>query len=298
MTSVGVSHQITAPFRADLTRVTISRRIEVDYKDRAVFHQLRRHIDHEWSSLSSVHWCTPEEVAALIQDAHERRQRVKGVLQAAYTNYLKALREAEKDSQRYRDGLSGTEPFGESVCLDSRRVYVVPPQFDKVDLPEDLKLPGSPGGPPKRASYRDREGRLCFVTRAFYLHPQAYQVTIIFSKEEARERLAKYEAEREAARKLPKYASAEDYRDKKAHFFSALALAGLPSKEDNCDFTFEPSVLEAVRQRVQEAECLLRSARVVKLETRGAASPTSASLPAAARPSALRLVHSATGTTS
>jgi hypothetical protein len=244
-----------------------------------------------------VHWCTPDEVAALIADATERRQHCRGVLQAAYTNHVKALGQAEKDSLRYRDGLSGTEPFGASDCPESRRVYVVPPQFCKVDLPEDLKLPGSPGGPPKRASYRDRDGRLCFVTRAFNLHPQAYQVTVTFSKEEARERRAKYDAEREAARNLPKYKSAEDYRDKKAHFFCALATAGLPSKEENCSFAFEPSVVEAVRRKVQEAECLLRSARIVKLEAKDVASLSQAPLQAAARPNALRLVHSAAGTT-
>lgn len=292
MTSIEISPQITVPFRADLTRVTINRRIEADYKDRAVFRQFGRPVDHEWSSLSSVHWCTPDEVAALIHDANERRQHVKGVLQAAYTNYLKALRQAEKESHQYRDGLSGTEPFGASEWHDSRRVYVVPPQFCKVDLPEDLKLPGSPGGPPKRASYRDREGRLCFVTRAFRLHPQAYQVTITFSKEEARKRLALYEADREAAKTRPKYNSAEDYKEKKSHCFATLATIGLPGKEENCDFAFEPSVLEAVRRKVQEAECLLRSARIVKSESTEVASPSPTQ-----RPNTLRLVHSATGTT-
>lgn len=297
MINLDTIRESSTSFRADLIRVSISRRIEADYKERSVFPLLRRPVDQEGSSTSSVHWCTPDEVGLLIRDATERGQQVSGVLQAAYTNFVKALRQAERDSLKYREGLSGNEPFGAMDHCDSRWVYVVPPQFCKVDLPESLKLPGSPGGPPKRASYRNREGRLCFVTRAFRLHPQAYRVTITYSKEEARERLAKYYAEREAERNLPKYKSAEDFRDKKARFFTALATGGLPTNEESCSFAFEPSVVEAVRRKVQEAECLLRSARIVKLETKDVASLSQATLQAAARPNTLRLVHSAAGTT-
>lgn len=277
----------------DQIRVAISRRIEADYDERGVFLNLRRPPGMAGSSLASVHWCTPSEVQAILQDASERRAQARGGLQSAYTTFINAVEQSAENAEERRDWLSGDEPLQGYESERYRTVYVIPSQFASIDLPSDLKLPGTPGGPVRSASYKDREGRLCSVTRAFYLSPKAYQVTIHFTKKELRERLAA----KEAKRNPPKYKSAEDYREKKAYYFANLATIGLPSKEENCAFGFEPSILEAVRHKVREAECLLRSARIVKLETKEGASLSPVPLPAAAKPNTLRLVHSATGTT-
>lgn len=297
MTSEDSRTHVSTVFLADLTRVTISRRIEADYKERAAFPLLRRPASQEESSLSAVHWVTPDTLDELLQDANERRQKVKGGLQGAYTNFITVLEQSAKEALKYRDWLSGNEPMVSVDGYDSRRVYVVPHQFNRVDLPPTLKLPGTPGGPPKRASYRDREGRLCYVTRAFHLSPQAYVVTINFTKEVARDRRAKQEAEKEAEKSRPKYKSAEDFRDNRAHYFSALAMFGLPCPEKNCHYEFEPSVLEAVRRKVQEAECLLRSGRVITVKANAVPATSPAPVHAAQRLKTLRLVHSSTGAT-
>lgn len=277
----------------DLIRVAISRRIEADYDERGVFQNLRRPPDMANNSLASVHWCTPSEVQAILQDASERRAQARGGLQSAYTTFINAVEQSAENAEKRRDWLSGDEPMQGYESERYRTVYVIPSQFARIDLPSDLKLPGTPGGPVRSASYKDRAGRLCSVTRAFYLSPKAYQVTIHFTKEELRERSAEKEAEKPA----PKYKSAEEYRDKMVRTFTSLITLALPGEGENSGFTYESYIVETLQRKMKEAEYMLRSARIVSAVPQQVGGPSSSEGRTVERPCALRLVHSATGAT-
>lgn len=277
----------------DLIRVAISRRIEADYDERGVFRNLRRPPDMANNNLASVHWCKPSEVQAILQDASERRAQARGGLQSAYTTFINAVEQSAENAEERRDWLSGDEPLRGYESERYRTVYVVPSQFASIDLPSDLKLPGTPGGPVRSASYKDREGRLCSVTRAFYLSPKAYQVTIHFTKKELRER----SAEKEAEKPTPKYKSAEEYRDKMVRTFTSLIALAMPGEGENFGFTYEPCIFEALQRKMREAEYMLRSARIVATVPQQAGGSSSQERRAVERPYPLRLVHSATGTT-
>lgn len=277
----------------ELIRVAISRLIEADYEERGVFQDLRRPPEMANSNLASVHWCTPIEVEAVLQDADKRRTEAKSGLKSAYTTFINAVEQAAKNFDERRDWLSGTEPLRGYEGDRYRKVYVIPSQFASIDLPSSLKLPGTPGGPVRGASYKDRAGRRCTVNRAFYLSPRAYEVTIHFTKEELRER----SAEKEAEKPTPKYNTAQEYRDKMVRTFTSLIALALPGKGENFGFTYEPCIHEALQRKMQEAEYMLRSARIVATAPQQAGCPSSPERRAVERPYALRLVHSATGTT-
>lgn len=283
----------------DLIRVATSRRIETDYEQRAVFPLLRRPSEKAGSSTATEHWCTPAMVEAILSDARVRREQLKGASQAAYTTFIRATEIAVEESKKRIEWLSGTSPMLRWEDITYRSVYVIPSQFASIDLPADLKLPGSHGGPERRATYRDRAGRLCSVARAFHMWPTAYQVSFNFTKEEVAQRRAKSEAERAESEKGPTYASAEEYRNTKTRYFACLAEAAVPDMNDNSGYRFDPELLMLVRQKIKEAEYLLLSARVLASPMTTATlaeEPTTTTI--AKRGGVLRLVHSSSAVAS
>lgn len=278
----------------DLIRVATGRSIELDYEVRSVFPTLRRPPERAGGSAATEHWCTPAEVGAILADARMRREELKGRPQAAYTTFIKATEFAVKAAKERYEWLSGNSPMLRMECCSARSVHVIPSQFASVDLPADLKLPGSPGGPPRRATYRDRAGRLCSVSRAFHLWPQAYKVTIYFTKEEVRERRRiQEEKEKQEKNSRPAYRSVEEYRSRSVSWFAAFAKGAVPYPHPTSSYEYDPAVLSAVRQKIQEAEALLLTGRI---STRSAPSKTEIDAPA--RRTVLRLVHSTPGATS
>lgn len=272
----------------DLIRVATSRRIEIDYESRCVFPRLRRSPDKAGSSTATAHWCTPAMVEAILADARVRREQLKGANQAAYTTFINATEFAVKESKKRLDWLSGTDPMPCREDCHCRSVYVIPRQFESVEMPTDLKLPGSPGGPPRRATYRDSEGRLCSVAQAFHLWPNAYQVTITFTDAERRDRQAKDAEKQRQKESGPAYKTAEEFRDSTVRWFSAFAKGSVPYPRQDSTYEYDPAVLSAVTQKIQEAEALLLTG---KISTRSAPSKTEIDAPT--RRTVLRLVHSA-----
>ncbi len=277
----------------DSVAISINRNVEADYQSRSVFPTLRRTKDQMIGPSSVVHWCSPDLAAAVREDAIKRRVEVSGSLMAAYSRMLSPVDTAIKIAQARKDWLAGNEPKVLSDRWDTRHVTVVPHQFQAIDLPADLKLPGDVDGPSKCASYSDRHGRLCRVKRDFGYWPNAYQVSISFTKAERAERLAKAAAKKQSNPCQPSHSNADEYRRDAVNWFSAFAKGSVPKLNLSSSYEYDPAVLRAVMQKVQEAEALLLTGRI---QARSVAIKPTAE-PKASR-TVLRLVHGGSGASS
>lgn len=273
----------------DAVRIRINRRIAADYAARAVLPTLHRSPDMLDSSAAAVVWCSPGLVEDILEDARRRSEQVSGSLQAAYTSLIKVVEKSKNDAKWRCKWLSGTSAFLLREHCDSKVYYATPTQFASLDLPSDLRLPGNPNGPARRASYKDADGRRCSISRAFDVWPSAYQVTRHLTKAEVCERRAMEEAKRPEPYKPRTHESASAFRSEMVHLF-ALSTGATLNAFGSRGFAFTPDVLSLVRQKLHEAEYLLRSGQVIPTSQRPAECVNSP--PRAVKPRLLQLVHS------
>lgn len=272
----------------DSIRVPLSWSIEQDYQARDVFHTLRRSAKAKVMGQTEVHWCSPELVTRILSDAAERRQIVKGPLLAAYGRLVAVIEEDMVAASDRFKWLSSVEPKFHMDWHERKEYLAIPAQFAKLEVPLSLTLPGDAGGPSKRASYKDSRGRTCTITRAFSEFPIAYRVNVYLTKGELEAWRQEMLAKAAEKRAKPSFETANAYREHAATCLATVASIGMPQREANSPYSFDQGTLDAVAQKIKEAEYMLRSAKIVCTP-----SPDKAPASGAGREKpCLRLIHS------
>lgn len=276
----------------DTVLLWLTMTVERDFAERGVFPELRYTSAKANRASSSLHYLTEEQAQAVLTDALHRVQQVRKGLKIAYNGHVNALQTAIAEAVE-RPSIFAAPA---AVCVRQDEIRHVwrgtKQQLQAQGIQRDGPWPGEPGGKDHRCGATDARGYKTGVTRYSTMWPGLFVASIEMPYE-----VRKHEYNRSAWNGCTKYESAEDYRAKLALRFVRLANIGLPDEDETCDFAFETSVLAAVRQKVQEAEHLLRSARIITIAPTGSTMPSLPTTNAAQRTNTLRLVHSATGTT-
>lgn len=150
----------------DAVRVWLTERIYEHFEYRGAFPGLRHGSRSAWNGIYSLHWCDQATALAVLQDAKGQLVAAKGWMKNALHALIRGL-ESEIDEARFRrKWLEGAAPKSLHISERSRKYVATHSQLGALEVPPDLPLPGTLGGPARKATFQNAAGMRCTVLRA------------------------------------------------------------------------------------------------------------------------------------
>lgn len=170
----------------DLVRVRVSQAVDRHYVRRQAFPQLRVDQRAAYSDAYNLFWCSQSDAIKILDDAKAEVKFAVGHEKNALNAHIQHL-EVEIDEARLRrKWLEGAEPKIKP-SYSCATYFATHSQLGSLGVPVGLALPGSPGGPARKANFVNSVGRKCSIYRADSFWPGTFRVEI----EKVKERSAK-----------------------------------------------------------------------------------------------------------
>ena len=162
----------------DAVRVWLTDRLYDHFEGRGAFPDLRHESRSGCSGIYNLHWCDQVTALTILQDVKYQLSTAKGWTKNAIHAFIRSL-ESEIDEARFRrKWLEGAAPKSLHISERSRKYVATRSQLGALEVPPDLPLPGTIGGPARKATFKNAAGMRCTVLKADRTWPSCFFVNI------------------------------------------------------------------------------------------------------------------------
>lgn len=259
-TSNGTGYSPASP---DLVQVSLSYTLWDDYKRRGVFADLDPEAKASHSGGHWIHWRSCDYVQRLLDDAHTQAPLSSGTLIVSFRRLIERLTIALAEAQQRVAWLTSDKPMSVGRRLQVERFLATKGQLSQFGAPADLLTPGQPGGPKKKSSFKDPQGRHCIVLSAEKIWPGALFVEVTMPDATCERSQKKSSTDRLAERLRRAPATPDAYRAAQAENLSFVQRAFFSMIETDYGFRYSPSTINEINAQMARFRSLLLGGEVV-----------------------------------
>ena len=173
----------------DTVLVPLTKAVERDLEQRGALPELRRAKAESVQGAASLHYLTPDQARAVLDDAEARARQVRGGLLGAYLKHAKNIRAAMEEAARRPAAFAAAGPTNiAKEGVPGERWRGTKAQLATLGIQLDGPWPHEPGGATRWAPASDARGRKVCITRPSGIWPDLFEAFISATFEGHREK--------------------------------------------------------------------------------------------------------------